>query len=182
MLETCFMFNSCFSDLILFAWVHGFVLVLIKFFEDKRLDHSSASRTVFIALIWVKTQLDNPSRQKVVFCVHKYYPNLASSDQWPRVTIDQEVLIFNPLSLIMCQVPHIRRDQMWVHYRLSCGQPDRQTWCSDRQGCQDGYQFLCLSSILVSRANCTKLSAALTPTLSSHQAQYTQHQGPGGTS
>ena len=65
-LETCFMFNSCFSDLILFAWVHGFVLVLIKFFEDKRLDHSSASRTVFIALIWVKTQLDNPSRQKVV--------------------------------------------------------------------------------------------------------------------
>lgn len=60
------MFNSCFSDLILFAWVHGFVLVLIKFFEDKRLDHSSASRTVFIAFIWVKTQLDNPSRQKVV--------------------------------------------------------------------------------------------------------------------
>ena len=69
MLETCFVFNSCFSYLIVFAWVHGFVLVLIKFFEDKRLDHSSASRTVFIAFIWVKTQLDNPSRQKIVLDV-----------------------------------------------------------------------------------------------------------------
>ena len=149
------------------------MLVLIKFFENKRLDHYSDSKTLKCSNLGKISTWQSVTPWSCVrnAQVHKYHPNLATSDHWPRVTKSKRVWL-----CLECRKFGEIRGLDWVHYRLSCGLPDRQSLCSDRDA-RMVTSLLYLSSILVSRANCTKLSAAQTPTHTSHQAQYTTTPG-----
>ena len=85
------------------------MLVLIKFFEDKRLDHYSDSKTLQCSNLGKISTWQSVTPWSCVrnAQAHKYHPNLATSHIWPLTACDQE-------AKILFSVAHLEKSEVWA--------------------------------------------------------------------